>query len=285
MDAAGYFKQAASPEQKGPAGVKGIGIVELLEFLPLVYGLQNKRIDHPFQLISAEPAESARRLKDGEVELCLIPSVEYARSKETWNIVPGIAITCPGSAMNVQLFFKRGLKDLKKVAVDRQAASAAVLLKILMQEKFMLNPEYLEMPAVNLESMLNKADAALITGDTALHCFQQNRNRLDLNEEWTDLTGSPFVYSFWAGRDFTITADDLRIIKKSFDLGSRNLEQICKTYAARAKVNWVFYHDFLSKNISYTFNDKEQAGLLEFYNYAFFFGYIDFIPDLHFYPL
>jgi chorismate dehydratase len=263
---------------------KHIGVIDALEFQPLLYGIKNKSIKHPFELIYTNLVGATGSLRDGEAELSLIPSVEYARTKETWNIIPGICINCPGSVLNVQLFFKKGLKDLKKIAIDNQAPSAATLLKILLREKYSMSPDYLEMPA-GLEHMLDQADAALICGDKALEYYQQRRSRLDLNEEWVDLTGLPFVYSFWAGREFTITTDEVRLIRKSFELGLANAEHICRDYAAQHGTDWVFYHDFLTKNISYNFAEREKEGLMEFYNYAFFYGYTEFIPDLHFYSL
>ena len=274
-------KPAADPAQNSG---KSIGVIDTLEFQPLLYGIKNKLIKHQFELLNTDPAGSARSLREGETELSLIPAVEYARTKETWNIIPGICINCSGSVLNVQLFFKKGLKDLKKIAVDNQAPSAAILLKILMREKYTMSPDYLEMTA-DLEHMLDQADAALIAGDKALEYYQQHQSRLDLNDEWVDLTGLPFIYSFWAGREFTITPEEVRLIRKSFDLGLRNVEHICKDYAAQHGADWVFYHDFLTKNISYNFDERGKEGLMEFYNYAFFFGYTEFIPDLHFYQI
>ena len=47
--------------------------------------------------------------------------------------------------------------------------------------------------------MLAVADAALGIGDPALE-HEGDVASLDLGEEWTRLTGLPFVYAFWAGR-------------------------------------------------------------------------------------
>ena len=85
-----------------------------------------------------------------------------------------------------------------------------------------MSPEYIEMKP-DIEQMLDKADAALIVGDEALTIYQKNRNRLDLNEEWADLTGLPFVYSFWAGREFTIDKNETEKIRNSYELGYMGL--------------------------------------------------------------
>ncbi len=146
----------------------------------------------------------------------------------------------------------------------------------------MISPDYIEMEP-DLEKMLLDAEAALIVGESSLNYYRIHRNRLDLNEEWLDMTGLPFVYAFWAGREILITSDDLNVIQSSFDLGIKNLEKLSKDYAQKHQEDWAFYHDFFTQNLSYSFSDKEKDGLNEFYNYAFFYGFTEFIPDLHFY--
>jgi len=261
---------------------KRIGIIDALEYLPLIYGLKNDMVEHDFELIHSSAAKSAEQLREGELELALIQSIDYAQKKETWKIIPEICIACNISVKNIQLFFKRDLKQIKKIAVDKNANTAKILLKILMKEKFMMSPEYIEMNP-DVIQMLSKADAALIVGNEALDIYQKNRNRIDLNEEWVDMTGLPFVYSFWAGREFTISKNETLQIRKSYELGIRNLEEISKKFAHNHSESWGFYHDFLTKNINYHFSEQEKEGLMEFYNYAFFFSFVDFIPDLHFY--
>jgi predicted solute-binding protein len=97
------------------------------------------------------------------------------------------------------------------------------------------------------------------------------------------MTGLPFVYAFWAGRELTITTNDLNVIQSSFDLGIKNLEKISKDYAKKHQEDWAFYHDLFTQNLSYFFSDQEKDGLNEFYTYAFFYGFTEFIPDLNFY--
>jgi len=261
---------------------RSIGLTDALEYLPLIYGITHNLVDHNFSLRFGNVVENAKRLREGEIELGIISTLDYALKKETWQIVPHICISSPHKIKNVQLFFKGGLSDIRKVAVDKNAASESILLKILMREKFQISPDYIEMEA-DLGKMLSGAEAALIVGNQALNLYNKNRNRLDLNDEWMDLTGLPFVYAFWAGREMTIAPNDLKMLLTSFKLGINNLEKVSKDYAEKHQENWVFYHDILTKNMSYSFSDKEKDGLNEFYNYAFFYGFTEFIPDLHFY--
>jgi len=259
-----------------------ICISESLEYIPLIYGLRNDIIKNDFQISFNPPAESANLIRNGAAELGIIPAIDYARGKETWNIVPGICISARGSQRKLQLFFKKGLKGINSIAIDKNAISEKILLQILMREKYMMNPEYIQMDP-DLDRMLAKADAALITGEPALKYFRSNRNRLDLCEEWHDLTNLPYVIAFWAGRQFTIKPQDIDIIKRSYEVGNRNIQEISKEYAESKPENWVFYHDFLTQDISYQFSEDAIDGLMEYFNYAFYYGYIKHIPDLHFY--
>jgi chorismate dehydratase len=135
----------------------------------------------------------------------------------------------------------------------------------------------------DMDQMLSQADAALLVGNRAM--CERRSNRLDLCEEWLDLTGLPFVYGFWAGLEIGTGKEDVALIKKSFELGKKNLMTIAKKFARQCNDNWSYYHDILAKYIYYKLDGEEKQGLLEFYNYAFYYGYSEFIPDLLFFEL
>lgn len=282
MDTQDLFKPSKQEKVINSHEDRLIGLTDALVYLPLIYGIIHNLVRHDFRLSFGSIIENAIKLREGEIELGIISSLDYALKKETWRIVPNLCISSIQKIKHVQLFFKKGLKDIRKVAVDKNAASEAILLKILMREKFLMSPDYIEMEP-DLEKMLLNAEAALIVGESSLNYCRTHRNRLDLNEEWLDMTGLPFVYAFWAGREILITSDDLNVIQSSFDLGIKNLEKLSKDYAQKHQEDWAFYHDFFTQNLSYSFSDQEKDGLNEFYNYAFFYGFTEFIPDLHFY--
>jgi chorismate dehydratase len=285
MDPASLFKKDSRNKAKTPKVEKTkISVIDNLPYLPVIYGLKKNVLKHTFSILTTNPNQASNKLKEGEVELALVPSSDYGQKKETWRIIPNISVSSKGVSKDRLLFFRKGLKDIKSIAVDVNASSSFLLLKILMKEKFYMNPDYHKMKP-DLDGMLSKTDAAFITGDKAFEYFRANRNYLDLGEEWYDLTGLPFVYSFWAGREFTVRKEEINILKKAYQLGIRNLEKISKVYAETNPESWSFYHDYLTKNRIYNFSDQERDGLMEFYNYAFFYGYIKYIPDLFYYEL
>ncbi len=280
MDINSLFNNVPAADVK--TAQRTISLVSYLNTRPLVYGLEKNLVEHSFSLQKDVPSVCAQRLLEGEVELGVVPSIEYARAKGKWKIIPEICIASRGAVKSVSLFFKENISAIRKVALDSSSRTSVALLKIILQEKYELEAEFVMM-APDLDEMLARADAALLIGDKALHYAAQNTHYLDLGEEWFDLTGLPFVYAFWAGNELALTNQDSEIIRASYRYGSKKVDEIAKNFAANQPLSWKFYHDYLTNNISYVFGEEEKQGLQEFYRYAFYFGLIEHIPDLHFY--
>ncbi|NOX88819.1 MAG: menaquinone biosynthesis protein [Calditrichaeota bacterium] len=274
--------QSSGDEAPTQFKVKNVSIVSYLNTKPLVYGLEKGLVNHDFNLQKDVPSVCAQRLLQGEVEMGLVPSVEYAHSKGAWKIVPDLCIASKKAVKSVALFFNRDIRTINRIALDTSSRTSVALLKILLREKYEIEPEFVVMPP-NMEEMLKRADAALIIGDKALHYQAVSPAHIDLGEEWYDLTGLPFVYAFWAGHELSITRNETEAMKKSYEIGAQNIEKISKEYSVGQPQDWEFYYDYLTQNIYYKLGDEEKEGLKEFYHYAFYLGLIDHIPELHFY--
>ena len=264
--------------------LKTFSVFNQLNNFPFTYAFDKQLLKNSYKILKYSPLNSGKALLNGEVELGVIPVTTFAATKESWRIIPHISISSKGTFKSTKLFFKKGLKDIHTIAIDDRADSEAVLLKILMSEKYNLTPDYVEMKP-QLNAMLKKADAALLIGEEALHEQEVNKSSFDLGEEWFDLTGLPMVFAFWAGRQMTVQIEDVKNIINAFNLGYKNLESVAKEFARNSDFSWALYHDYLIQNVSYKFTEDEHAGLTEFYNYAFYYGLIEYVPDILFFEL
>jgi len=78
-----------------------LGSVAYLNARPLVYGLdRNPRFDLRYDI----PAECARLLHAHEIDLGLIPSIEYLRGPRPYGIVLGVAVASKGPVASVAMF-------------------------------------------------------------------------------------------------------------------------------------------------------------------------------------
>ena len=101
MSATAVAKPQPRADEQAPARVVRLGAVSYLNAEPTVYGLER---EPGFRVERDLPARVAERLHAGEVDLGLVPSIEYAFGR--YAIVPGVAIASRGPVRSVRLFHR-----------------------------------------------------------------------------------------------------------------------------------------------------------------------------------
>jgi len=249
---------------------------------PLVHGFLQNPSQSSLKLSLQSETECIRKLLQGEIELALMHSLGYAKGKGNWKIFPEICSGWRGMSQSTLLFFNNNLDHINSIALEEDALTESALLKILLMEKYELEPVYISMQA-DPDSMLDHADAALIVGIRSLKYKQHNSHFLDLGEEWHDLTGLPFVSSIWVGHEMLSTPQLIPAFKKAHQSGMENLHSICKDLALKNEIDTGTLEDHFRNDLCFNLGPEEKEGLLEFYRYAFYLGLIEHIPDLHFF--
>ena len=268
--------QPGSSATHGAAqGVLRLGAVSYLNAEPTVHGLER---EPAFRVERDLPARVAVRLHAGEVDLALVPSIEYAFGR--YAIVPGVAIASRGPVRSVCLFHREPVERIRRVAVDTSSRASAGLVRVLLHARLGRDPEYVPM-APGLERMLAEADAALLIGDPALDAVS-NLPRLDLGEEWTRLTGLPFVYAFWAGPAGVVDALGVERLQRALASGLAAKGEIARRHAGGDSARAARYEAYLSDNIVYELGEREQEGLREFYRRAHALSLVPEVPELRF---
>ncbi|MBI4333711.1 MAG: hypothetical protein HY673_20815 [Chloroflexi bacterium] len=79
------------------------GCHDFLNSKPLLVPLFKGEIPCPFRLVLDSPARIAERLRAGEIQLGVIPAIEYARG-EGYLLVPEVAIASRGAVKTVAIF-------------------------------------------------------------------------------------------------------------------------------------------------------------------------------------
>ena len=271
---------------KNPSGrKKKLGAVSFLNTKPLIYGLEKNLFPHNFDLTKAIPSSLAVELNAGRLDAALIPSIAYAKNSPTLKIVPDCGIIAHTKVNSIRLYFNKDLKRIRTVAVDISSMTSVVLTKIILAEKFEVKPGFVAaMPDVR--KMLASADAALVIGDSALFKTESaGENYLDLAEEWHDMTGLPFVFAVWAGRQDALTLDDTQAIIYSKNLGLDNIDAVCQDAAVEYGADFRLVKSYLTENIQFNLGDEEIAGMRQYFELAYYHGALEYLPSLNFYPL
>lgn len=251
-----------------------LGAVGYLNARPLVYRLDRSP---NFSLRFDVPAKCAELLHAGDIDVGLIPSIEYLRGGP-FAIVPDLAIASRGPVTSVMIYTTRRIEDVRSIAMDTSSRTSVALVRVLCAKLFNITP-VLEPLGPDLNAMLSRCDAALMIGDNAL--FEQAPDHrspitgerspvsvIDLGEEWTRLTGLPFVYAFWAGTPGVLTPAHVRELQVTRDRGLLEAEAVAREYLKDTPERQALGARYLRDNIKYHFGDDERAGLELFYRYA-----------------
>jgi chorismate dehydratase len=269
-----------------------LGAVGYLNARPLVFGLdRSPRFDLRYDL----PSECARLLHADDIDLGLIPSIEYLRA-DSYRIVPGLAIASCGPVASVALFTTRPMTDVRSIVMDTSSRTSVALVRVLCARLFKIEPT-IEARSPDLKAMLARGDAALIIGDKALVWEPDTVRReqdmvrrkpdslvkIDLGEAWTSMTGLPFVWAFWAGRAGRVTDDEVAALEAARDAGVNQSDAIAREYFRDAPQHRDLGARYLRDNIKYHLGAAERAGLELFYRYAAEAGVVPTTSDLRFY--
>ena len=266
-----------------------LGAVGYLNARPLAFGLDcSPRFDLRYDV----PSECARLLHAGEVDLGLIPSIEYLRG-DSYRIVPDLAIASRGPVASVAVFTKRPMSEVRSIVMDTSSRTSVALLRVLCARLFKIEPA-IEAQSPDLDAMLERGDAALIIGDKALVWDPETVrlkpdttiDKIDLGQAWTSMTGLPFVWAFWAGRAGLLTDDDIAALQAARDAGVSHRDAIAREYFRDAPQHRDLGVRYLRDNIRYHLDADERAGLELFYRYAAELDVVGVVPatsDLRFY--
>jgi chorismate dehydratase len=239
-----------------------IGAVDYLNARPLVHGL-DRQTDR-FQLRFDPPSRCASLLHEGEIDIGLIPSVEYLGHPE-YAIVPDVAIASKGRVDSVALFSARPLKAIQSIALDSSSRTSVALLRVLCARSFDIEPAMITL-GPDLTAMLTRCDAALLIGDAALFTDPAAAGvaKIDLGEAWMALTGLPFVWAFWAGRHEVFTPEFVRVLQHARDSGVRAIDEIARAYCPGDDRRAAQGADYLRQHIQFDLGEAHRAGLQRF---------------------
>ena len=249
------------------------GIHNFLNAAPLLLPLKEEGSNMGFQVFTDSPASLADRLKSSDLDLAMIPSVEYFKSADTYRLVPSLCIASRGKVGTVLFLTKKPINEIRSIAVDNRSRTSVALLKILFS--FSSDPTIHTFPP-DLESMLVDHSAALIIGDAAfkLSDLDSSITVYDLSEEWFRQTGKTFVHAVLAVRkDIFLTELQKKFIERIKTEGRGRIKEVVQGYKIFSNVDTKVLEDYLEKKIRYDL-DVSEDGLVHFRNLCYQHGVI-----------
>ena len=277
-----------------------ISIVEYLNTAPLVWGFTDGPLAGKYELSFTVPSQCAEALRRGDVDVAIIPSIEYQRI-ENIVVLPDIAVGAKDEVRSILVVAKKPIELAKRIALDTSSRASQALVKILADGLWGIKPEFVDAPP-DASEMLQSADAALIIGDPALRiamkmealaakvasgedCCKGDPEDMpvpgfettfvyDVAYQWREMTGKPCVLAIWAGRPEVMTPEVVADFEASKRFGVSHLRDICEAAAIKLDMPPRELERYLSENIHFGLEPEYLEGLGLYYEKAAALGLI-----------
>lgn len=242
-----------------------IGAVSYLNTKPLIYGLQ-QAAPHA-ELVLDVPSRLADQLSAGQLDVALIPSIEFFQDP-TYSIISNACIGCRGPVWSVKLFFRVAPSQTKTLALDEGSRTSAVLAQILLQQRYGIRPQLLPFP-LGQSLAGSKADAVLLIGDRAMQAQPGPFAEVwDLGDQWCRWSELSFVFAMWVARPGANVQALEPALMASRDAGMANVQTIAEREAPRYGLTVPECLAYFCQHLYYELGNRELQGLQLYYQLA-----------------
>jgi chorismate dehydratase len=232
-----------------------VGAVTYLNTRPLIYRMQEENFLLKHELILDYPSKLAAMLKNGELDVALVPVALLPELSE-YHIVSDYCIASDNEVASVCLFSEKPLSDIKRVYLDYQSKTSVALLKILFKQHWKLEVEWLTAKDESYIDQIKEDTAGLIIGDRALQFRERFAFRYDLATAWREMTGLPFVFAVWVSSNPL----SLEWITEFNRVQLSGLQQLNILAGETSSIPYDL-HTYYHHNISYEFDEYKQQSI------------------------
>lgn len=232
-----------------------IGIVNYMNTLPLLYGMTRHAIKEQIELVGDYPSRLAEMLKNGEIDIGLIPVAAIPDLPE-YHICGEYCIATEGEIASVALFSDVPMNEIEKIYLDYQSRSSIELLKYLMRESWGISPELVPATGENFRKEIKGTTAGLVIGDRAFDQRKISTFIYDLGSEWRAITGLPFVFAAWVSVK-EMSSGFIRSFNEANAMGMEHISEI----VSENPFPLYDLRKYYKMHLSYLLDDRKKKGM------------------------
>ncbi len=233
-----------------------VGIVNYLNTQPMLFGLERLPVKEKIELTGDYPALVAKRLREGEIDLGLIPIAAMADLNH-YQIVGSHCISTETEAASVAIFSKVPIEKVERVILDYQSRTSVALAKILCRKYWKKEVAWVAAENESYIHSIEGTTAGVIIGDRALRARNRFEYIYDLGAYWRKLTGLPFVFAAWIS-----TSSLPESFIKEFD--EANAEGLAHLEEVLSGVPYQVGYDlrqYYTNNMNYRLTDEKRKSI------------------------
>jgi chorismate dehydratase len=240
-----------------------ISAVSYLNTFPFVYGIQQSGLLHDYRLDLDIPSLCARKLKNGVVDLALIP-VGALNDLSTYEFITDFCIGAINKVKTVLLLSHKPLPEIREIGLDYDSRTSVQLVRVLAKHYWKIDPLWKNL-LPGQASQDPGPDAIVAIGDKTFDLVKKYPYCYDLAEEWISFTSLPFVFAAWVTTkklSETVHSD----LNRALEYGVNHINETLEFFKDKLPAE-EDCKSYLEKNISYSFDEPKRQGMALFLNY------------------
>ena len=200
-----------------------VSTVSYLNTKPFLYGIVNTGLDRKIDLQLDIPSVCAQKLRDGEVDLGLVP-VAVIPELESPHIISDYCIGTVGAVKTVCIFSQCPIEEISHLYLDYHSRTSVELAQILFKKHWKRAPIYLPAEEGFIDKIEGKT-AAVVIGDRCIGLYEKHPYIYDLGQAWMDYSGLPFVFAAWVSQK-PLAPDFIAAFNEALGQGLREIPQL-----------------------------------------------------------
>jgi len=232
--------------------------VNYLNTAPLIYGLKNSAIISEIELIPDYPANLAKDLLDGTIDIGLVPVAVVPQLTQWW-LMGDYCIGCEGPVASVCIFSDVPIENVRRVLLDYQSRTSVELAKLLIRDYWKLDTELIDAKEDFLQH-IHGDTAGLVIGDRSFAQRKVSKYAYDLGEAWKAYTGLPFVFAAWISNK-PLDHEFLKAFNEANAFGVNNIPEVIASLKFSSTID---LDEYFKKYISYDLDNAKRKGLKYF---------------------
>ncbi len=264
-----------------------LGHIDYLNCYPFYFHTFEKEPLKGIKILSDYPSVLNKMMTEGGLDMSPISSATYADIADDVLVLPEFCLSSIGYVGSVILMSKMPIEDLnyRKVGVTSASHTSIVLLKILFENYYNLEPVYVP---TDSRPALKDIDAALVIGNDAIaKTSGPTPYTYDLGDLWLRKTGFPVVFAVFAVRERIVERyeTEIKAVISSYHTSLRCLEEEKDKVILKARQRYPDiihdidnYYDLLE----FEFTEDLKKALMFYYSVAGELGLIKKVEMLRY---
>lgn len=233
-----------------------ITAVSYYNTLPFIYGLKHSMLLSGFSLSLDVPSECARKLKEDEADIALIP-VGALPGLPYYEIIGDLCIGADKDVKSVLLLSNSDINQIRTIYLDTDSRTSVNLVKILASKFWNIEPSWKSI--ADKPEKMAETDGMVLIGDKTFGLNTQYEYCFDLAGEWIKFTQLPFVFAVWVANK-SISDEFKSSFTAALNWGVEHKDESV-VMAEKLHISKEALLSYLHNDISYPLNMKKKEGM------------------------